>query len=95
MISKKNLIQAKRTISVLLSKNGQKVLKTVIDNPETSATYIEVKAGLDQSLCAQYLSHLTKCGFLLKEREGKFVYYKPNYDKINLFNITLHNIISL
>lgn len=95
MISEKNLIAAKRTISVLLSKNGQKVLKTVIDNPDTSATYIEVKSGLDQSLCAQYLSHLTKSGFLLKQREGKFVYYSPNYDKINLFNITLHNIITL
>ncbi len=47
-----------------------------------TVTEIYVKLRLEQSVASQHLAILRRAGIVVTQRDGKFIYYAVNYDRI-------------
>ena len=66
------LVSESRLKIINLLRKGKKNVSEIMD---------ELKA--DQTAVSHDLARLKQCGFVIAEREGKFIYYKLNEDTIN------------
>lgn len=64
-------------------KLRQQIIKLIDESKKMTVTEIYVKLRLEQSVASQHLSILRKAGIVVTEREGKFIYYTINKDRID------------
>lgn len=77
--------QVKKAALVLRAINHklrQKILMLIEEHEQISVTDIYIKLRLEQPVASQHLAILRKAGFVKTERDGKFIYYKVNYKRI-------------
>ncbi len=56
----------------------------LLDNSQTmTVTDIYIKLRLEQSVASQHLAILRRAGVVLTERQGKFIYYSLDSDRLN------------
>lgn len=82
---KLDFLRAKKASLILRAINHklrQQLLKLIDENGRMTVTEVYVKMRLEQSVTSQHLAILRRCGFLLTEREGKFIYYSVNYKRL-------------
>ena len=60
----------------------QQMLTLIHANGRMTVTNIFIKFRLEQPVASQHLAILRKVGFLLTERQGKFIFYSVNYDRL-------------
>lgn len=63
-------------------KLRQQIIKFINQSGKITVTQIYVKLRLEQSVASQHLAILRKAGFVNTERDGKFIYYSVNHDRI-------------
>lgn len=63
-------------------KLRQQIIKFINQSGKITVTQIYVKLRLEQSVASQHLAILRKAGFVTTERDGKFIYYSVNHDRI-------------
>ena len=81
-----NYLNIKKASLVLRSLNHklrQQIIKLIDESKKMTVTEIYVKLRLEQSVASQHLSILRKAGIVKTEREGKFIYYTINKDRID------------
>ena len=86
---KVDLLNVKKAAMVLRAVNHklrQQILKQIDENGKITVTELYVKLRLEQSVASQHLAILRKAGFVNTDREGKFIYYSVNADRINELN---------
>jgi DNA-binding transcriptional ArsR family regulator len=80
-----DFLQLKKTALILRALN-HKLRQQIFDLLDTrgklTVTDIYVELKLEQSVASQHLAILRTAGIVRTEREGKFVYYKLNPDRI-------------
>jgi len=79
-------IQLKKAALVFRAINHklrQQIIRFIHQNGKITVTQIYVKLRLEQSVASQHLAILRKAGFVSTEREGKFIYYSINQDRIS------------
>ena len=64
-------------------KLRQQIVKFIHQHGKITVTQIYVKLRLEQSVASQHLAILRKAGFVITERDGKFIYYSVNYNRLN------------
>lgn len=77
--------QVKKAALILRAINHklrQQLLKLIHDEKRLTVTEIYVKLRLEQSVASQHLAILRKAGFVTTEREGKFIYYRVNHQRL-------------
>jgi DNA-binding transcriptional ArsR family regulator len=82
---KLDLLELKKSALVLRALNHklrQQILLLINDNKKITVTDIYIKLRLEQSVASQHLSILRKAGFVNTTREGKYIYYSVNTDRI-------------
>ena len=67
-------------------KLRQQILKLIDESGRMTVTEIYVKLRLEQSVASQHLAILRKAGFVKTERDGKFIYYSVNTDRLEELN---------
>lgn len=67
-------------------KLRQQILKLIDTHDKITVTEIYVKLRIEQSVASQHLAILRKAEFVKTEREGKFIYYTVNTDRIKELN---------
>lgn len=67
-------------------KLRQQIIDLLEDNGKMNVTDIYVKLRLEQSVASQHLAILRKAGVVLTFREGKFIHYSLNYDRLEQIN---------
>lgn len=70
----------------------QQLLKLLHQHGRMTVTEIYHKLHLEQSVTSQHLAVLRTAGFVVTEREGKFVFYSVNYRRlkdVHQFSTTL------
>ncbi len=80
-----DVIQLKKAALILRSLNHklrQQIIKIIDDNKKMTVTEIYIKLRLEQSVASQHLSILRKAGVVKTEREGKFIFYAINKDRV-------------
>lgn len=63
-------------------KLRQQIIRFINQNGRITVTQIYVKLRLEQSVASQHLAILRKAGFVITERDGKFIYYTVNHARL-------------
>ncbi|HWJ27888.1 MAG TPA: metalloregulator ArsR/SmtB family transcription factor [Flavisolibacter sp.] len=78
-------IPLKKSALVLRAINHrlrQQILKLIHTKGRMTVTEIYAQLKLEQSVASQHLAILRKAGYVETLRDGKFIYYSVNYQKI-------------
>lgn len=68
------------------NKLRQQMLKAIDESGQITVTELYEKLFLEQSVASQHLAILRKAGFVQTKRNGKFVYYSINPERIMEIN---------
>jgi DNA-binding transcriptional ArsR family regulator len=86
---KVDLLNVKKAALILRAVNHklrQQILKLIDEQGRMTVTEIYVKLRLEQSVASQHLAILRKAGFVKTERDGKFIYYSVNTNRLEELN---------
>jgi DNA-binding transcriptional ArsR family regulator len=87
----------RRSVLVLRAINHdlrQRIIKLLDDNSRLTVTEIYVKLRLEQSVASQHLALLRRAGVVNTDRDGKFIYYSVNKDRIAEISRLLKELVS-
>jgi DNA-binding transcriptional ArsR family regulator len=82
---KVDYIRIKKAALVLRAMNHklrQQIVKLLDDKKQMTVTEIYVKLRLEQSVASQHLAILRRAGIVSTQRDGKFIFYSVNYDRV-------------
>ena len=91
-----NYYNVKKTSLVLRSLNHklrQQIIKTIHENDKLMVTDIYVKLRLEQSVASQHLAILRRAGIVSTKREGKFIYYTINKQRVEAIDEFVRNLV--
>jgi DNA-binding transcriptional ArsR family regulator len=63
-------------------KLRQRIIDLLEDNETMTVTDIYIKLRLEQSVASQHLAILRRAGVVNTERQGKFIYYSLDNDRL-------------
>lgn len=78
-----NLKKAAMTLRALNHKLRQQIVKLVDENRRLTVTEIYIRLRLEQSVASQHLAILRRAGIVKTDRDGKFIYYSINNDRVS------------
>ena len=78
-----NLRKAVLVLRAVNHKLRQRVIDILDDSDTMTVTDIYIKLRLEQSVASQHLAILRRAGVVLTKREGKFIYYSLDKDRLN------------
>ena len=91
-----DLLQLKKAALILRAINHklrQQILKLIHQKDKITVTEIYVKLRLEQSVASQHLAILRKAGFVTTVRDGKFIYYSVNNQRLQEVNRFAHDLL--
>ena len=88
-----NLKKAAHVLRALNHLLRQKILKLIEDEKKITVTEIYVRLRLEQSVASQHLAILRRAGIVITERDGKFIFYKVNYKRIDEINHFVEGLV--
>src|SRR5204863_9768775 len=80
-----DLLNVKKAGLILRAVNHklrQQILKLIDEHGKMTVTELYVKLRLEQSVASQHLAILRKAGFVKTDRDGKFIFYSVNTDRL-------------
>jgi DNA-binding transcriptional ArsR family regulator len=75
----------KKSALILRSINHklrQQIVELINDHGQMTVTEIYIKLRLEQSVASQHLAILRRCNIVKTTREGKFIRYSINHDRL-------------
>ena len=73
---------AAMTLRAINHKLRQQIVKLLEENKRMNVTDIYVKLRLEQSVASQHLAILRRANIVITERDGKFIHYALNHNRI-------------
>jgi DNA-binding transcriptional ArsR family regulator len=61
----------------------QQIIRLLDENKKLTVTEIYVHLRLEQSVASQHLAILRRAGIVKTQRDGKFIYYIINHDRLS------------
>src|SRR5215510_13678581 len=89
-----NVKKASLILRAINHKLRQQILKLIDEQGKITVTEIYVKLRLEQSVASQHLAILRKAGFVKTERDGKFIYYTVNAERIEELNKFVKSLLN-
>ena len=83
--AKLDYLAVKKAAMILRAVNHklrQQIVKLLEDHKRMTVTEIYVKLRLEQSVASQHLAILRRAGIVKTQRDGKFIYYIINHDRL-------------
>ena len=93
---KVDLLNVKKAALILRAVNHklrQQILKLIDEHGKMTVTELYVKLRLEQSVASQHLAILRKAGFVNTERDGKFIYYSVNNQRLEELNQFIQELL--
>ena len=87
------LKKAALVLRALNHKLRQQLLKLIEEEKKISVTEIYVRLRLEQSVASQHLAILRKAGIVNTDRDGKFIFYTVNYNRIDEIDEFVKNLV--
>ena len=86
------LLMLKKADIIIRSLNHKlrlQIIRLLQDKGEMTVTEIYSKLKLEQSVASQHLAILRRADIVITRRDGKFIYYTLNADRIEeIFNVS-------
>jgi ArsR family transcriptional regulator, virulence genes transcriptional regulator len=92
-IDNANLKQAALVLRALNHKLRQQILKFIDDKKKTIVTDVYGKLKIEQSVASQHLAIMRNAGLVKATREGKFIFYTINYDKVKHVSDIVNDLV--
>ena len=92
-----DLLNIKKAAMVLRAVNHklrQQILKQIDEQGKITVTELYVKLRLEQSVASQHLAILRKAGFVKTYRDGKFIYYSVNTERLEELNRIVADLLN-
>ena len=92
------VLRIKKTALILRAINHklrQQILKLVEEQGKITVTELYLTLILEQSVASQHLAILRKAGFVNTSRDGKFIYYSVNHDRLEELNKFMNDLLKL
>jgi len=80
-----DFLKMKKAALILRAINHKlrmQIIKLIQEHQKITVTEIYVKLRLEQSVVSQHLAILRRVNLVNTQRDGKFIYYTINYDRI-------------
>ena len=80
-----DLLQLKKSAILLRAINHklrQDILQWINEKGRVTVTELYIQLRLEQSVASQHLAVLRKAGFVKTTRDGKFIYYSVNIERV-------------
>lgn len=93
---KMDYVHMKKAAMILRAVNHklrQQMIRLLDENKKMTVTDIYVKLRLEQSVASQHLAILRRAGIVSTTRDGKFIYYGVNYNRINEVNAFVEDLV--
>lgn len=77
--------QLRKAVLVLRAVNHdlrQSIIELLDKHEQLTVTQIYIKLRLEQSVASQHLAILRRAGVVITQRQGKFIYYALNQDRL-------------
>ena len=84
-----DFVHMKKTLLTLRAFNHklrQQILKLIEEQGKITVTELYLTLRLEQSVASQHLAILRKAGFVNTSRDGKFIYYSVNHNRLEELN---------
>jgi DNA-binding transcriptional ArsR family regulator len=81
-----NLKKAALVLRALNHKLRQQIIKLIDENEKITVTEIYTHLRIEQSVASQHLAILRKAGIVETTRNGKYIFYSINTDRIEEIN---------
>jgi DNA-binding transcriptional ArsR family regulator len=81
-----NLRKAVVVLRAVNHKLRQQILALLDENEQMTVTDIYVKLRLEQSVASQHLAILRRAGVLKTDRQGKYIYYGVDHERLAQIN---------
>jgi len=94
---KVDLLNIKKAAMILRAVNHklrQQILKQIDESGKITVTELYVKLRLEQSVASQHLAILRKAGFVKTYRDGKYIYYSVNTDRLKELNHIVEELLN-
>jgi DNA-binding transcriptional ArsR family regulator len=88
-----NVKKASLVLRALNHKLRQQMVKMLDEKQRMTVTEIYVALRLEQSVASQHLAILRRAGIVKTERDGKFIYYHVNYDRLDQINHLINELL--
>ena len=91
-----DVLQLKKAALILRAVNHklrQQILKLIHQHEKMTVTEIYVKLRLEQSVASQHLAIMRKAGFVSTVRDGKFIFYSVNQDRLDQVHQFVHELL--
>jgi DNA-binding transcriptional ArsR family regulator len=89
-----NIKKGALVLRAINHKLRQQILALIENEKKITVTELYVKLRLEQSVASQHLAILRRASIVVTEREGKFIYYKVNYNKISLITQITESLVA-
>ncbi|HLL43528.1 MAG TPA: metalloregulator ArsR/SmtB family transcription factor [Segetibacter sp.] len=89
-----HLKKAALVLRAMNHKLRQQMIKLLDESERMTVTEIYVKLRLEQSVASQHLAILRRAGIVITQRDGKFIYYAINYDRVAEVNQFVEDLVA-
>jgi DNA-binding transcriptional ArsR family regulator len=93
---KVDLLHSKKAAMILRALNHklrQQIVKLIDEHTKMTVTEIYVKLRLEQSVASQHLAILRRAGIVITTREGKFIFYTVDYNRLEQVNQFVEQLV--
>lgn len=88
-----NVKKASLILRSLNHKLRQQIIRIINEEGKLTVTEIYVRLRLEQSVASQHLAILRKTGVVLTRREGKYIFYTVNLERIKSIDKFISELI--
>lgn len=92
-----NYDELRKAVLVLRAVNHklrQQIISLLEENKQMTVTDIYVKLRLEQSVASQHLAILRRSGVVETSREGKYIYYGLNEERLEQINDLVGQLVA-
>jgi len=89
-----NIKKASLVLRALNHKLRQQILALIETEKKITVTEIYVRMRLEQSVASQHLAIMRRAGIVATQRDGKFIYYTVNYQRIDELNSFVQKLVA-
>ncbi len=89
-----NLKKAAMILRALNHKLRQQILRVLDEHKKLTVTELYIHLRLEQSVASQHLAILRRAGIVKTERDGKFIHYTINPNRIGDIMKTVHLLLA-
>jgi len=86
--------KASLVLRALNHKLRQQIIRMLDDKQRMTVTDIYIQLRLEQSVVSQHLAILRRAGVVQTERDGKYIYYLINYERLDHINSVVNDLLA-